>query len=467
LVDDDIDYVSSLRQALESEYEVRTACSKSQAIELLSPPPNAVVLDVRLDESDPFDEGGIELLQELRRMLPSVPVLMATGTSDINIAVRSVQLGAVDFLQKGRSRPLEVKTRLELALSRARQIEEAHRLRQEVGPLVLVGSSEHIQSLRRNIDGVAEDGSVTVLLRGETGTGKEVVARAIHQAGFRSSGSYVPVILSAIPDGLVEAALFGSERGAYTGANERRLGYAEEAHKGVLFLDEIGEADLGTQVKLLRFLEEREIHRIGSVKPIKVDVQIVAATNVDLEERVREGRFRADLYQRLKVFEIDLLPLRRRREDIPELVEHFLRQFSKGGREIVTVTPNVQPALMQFDWPGNVRELRNVIESSLIHARLAKRNCIMLSDLPSYFLGSSGSNPENTSKPGDPGFHAGEALARAELRYIDEALRLANGNISEASRLLGYRDRFTIRRRRESIRRAFPFLLVETGKNGQ
>jgi two-component system NtrC family response regulator len=464
LVDDDRDYLASLRQALESDYEIRAAYSKSEALDLMSPPPAAVVLDVCLDSSDPFDEGGIDLLQVFRRVLPNVPVLMATGTSDIGVAVRSVQLGAVDFLQKGRSGPLEVKTRLELALGRVRDTEDAQRLRQEVEPLTLVGRSPHVISLRQLIRAVAEDGNVTVFIHGETGTGKEVVARGIHANGFRHSGRYVPVVLSAIPEGLVEAALFGSEKGAYTGSSERKVGYAEEAHKGVLFLDEIGEAEPSIQVKLLRFLEQREVYRVGGGAPIKVDVQIIAATNADLDERVRAGRFRPDLYQRLKVFEIALQPLRSRREDIPELTEHFLRQLSRGGGTGLRVAPDVCSELTKFDWPGNVRQLRNAIESAVIYARLAGRIVVEKRDLPGYITGESPTS-RGTGQPGDPGFQVNVALARMELAYIQEALRLTSGNVAEASALLGYRDRFTMRRRRESIRRAFPFLLAETNSS--
>jgi DNA-binding NtrC family response regulator len=259
--------------------------------------------------------------------------------------------------------------------------------------------------------------------------------------------------------------LFGSEKGSFTGANERRLGYAEEAHRGVLFLDEIGEADANIQVKLLRFVEEREVHRIGSNKPIKVDVQILAATNADLEQRVRDGRFRADLYQRLKVFEIILSPLREHREDIGLLINHFLGLLRKGNpRDSILKVPalsgQAQLALERFDWPGNVRELKNVIESALIHARIANRDRIDVPDLPSYVLEQT--PPESSAKRvGDAGFGIDEALARTELSYIQDAMRKTRGNVSEAGKILGYGNRFRLRRRLERIRRAFPSLLAE------
>jgi two-component system response regulator AtoC len=453
LVDDDPRYLAALRQALESDYELRTATTKVAALSILSPPPDAVILDVCLSGDHPDDESGIELLVELHKVLPHVPVLMATGHSDADTALRCIRAGAEDFLQKLRARPLEIKARLELALKRAEQFGEAQRLLHDAEPHVLVGPSAHMEHVRARIKAVAENAEVTVLIRGETGTGKEVVARTIHRSGPRRSARYVPMVLSAFPEDLVEAALFGSERGAFTGATERRLGYIEEGHKGVLFLDEIGEASLSMQVKLLRFLEEREIQRVGSSSPIRVDVQILAATNADLEERVRDKKFRDDLFQRLQVFEIHLLPLREHPEDIRPLLEHFLRYFARNNLHVPELAPDAEDILTHFDWPGNVRQLRNVVESALIQCRIAKREIIEAGDLPSYV------RPGSVKQLGDVSFSVQEHLARGELVFMQSALAMSKGNVGEASKLLGYHDRFVFRRRRASIRRAFPFLL--------
>jgi DNA-binding NtrC family response regulator len=468
LVDDDRDYLDSLEAALRGEYEARKALSKTEALDRLSPPPQAILLDVHLRGKGSTDEDGVELLSELRAIMPHVPVLMATGDGDVGLVVRCLQLGALDFLQKGRSSPRAIKARLDLVLKHAREAEDAQTFRHKLEPHALIGCSPHIESLRETIAAVSKDGGINVLIRGETGTGKEVVAKRIHLEGPRQSGRYVPVILSAVPEGLVESELFGCEKGSFTGANERRLGYAEEAHRGVLFLDEIGEADVSIQVKLLRFVEEREVHRIGSNKPIKVDVQILAATNADLEQRVRDGRFRADLYQRLKVFEIFLSPLRERREDIGPLINHFLTILSRGNPRgtnprVPALSSQAQLALERFDWPGNVRQLKNVIESSLIHARIANRERIDVLDLPSYVLEQAPSR-SRIKQVGDVGFCINEALARTELAYIEEALRKSGGSIAKAGEVLGYGNRFRLRSRLKRIQRAFPSLVADVTK---
>lgn len=474
VVDDNEDFLRSVSRALQSDYEVRTARTKPEAERMLSPPPDVVLLDVRLRDEDPSNQEGIEVLRLLRERLPQVPVLMITAYGDIELAVECMKMGAMDFIQKARADIREIRARLARALEQARMMQRVRELEQELAliePWQIVGDSPAIREVKRMVEAVARDGYTTVLIRGETGTGKELVARAIHASGWRRSGPFVAIALATLPPTTVGAELFGYERGAFTDARERRIGYLERAHRGVLFLDEIGDLPPEMQAQLLRFLEEREFQRLGSTSPVKVDVQVIAATNADLEGLVRQGKFREDLYYRLKVYEIRLPPLREHVEDIPALVEHFLRLFRERGRRVVGVTPEVLEVFRHYDWPGNVRQLRNVLEVATFRAELRGSPWIEPADLPSEVRSAQGRAELPSAGLGvgdEAGLSIHEALARLELAWAERALRMTGGKKTEAWRVLGYRDRFTFTRRIRRLLARYPHLAEEfpllTGK---
>lgn len=457
IVDDDEAFLNSSRRALSGDYDVLCAKSEAEAAAFLSPPPDVVLLDVRLNERDPDNKDGLVVLQSLRQRLPDTPVLMITAHGEIEVAVEAMRLGAVDFIQKPRAELREIKARLRRAVEHSRLSRRVTQLEQELSrlqPREIIGASSGMLEVNRVIDALAVDGHVTVLVRGETGTGKELVARAIHSRGWRRTGPFVPVMLNALPLSMLESELFGYESGAFTDARDRHIGYLEKAHGGVLFLDEIGDVDANVQVKLLRFIEEREFQRLGSTAPIKVDVQIVAATNANLEDSVREKRFREDLYFRLKVHEIALPSLQERPEDIPLLVDYFIELFRHQGKKVGPISRTALEALQECPWPGNVRQLRNAIESAIFNAEMRRHRRIEVEDLPADLRGA-GRVPLNSAETQTgPNIH--EVLARTELSCIAQALRTAHGKKAEASRILGYNDRFAMYRRVRRILEQHP-----------
>ncbi len=465
IIDDDEAFLASSRRALQNEYDVRCAQSAPEADDLLSPLPEVVLLDLSLKEDDPANREGLVILNKLHQQFPQIPILIITAYGEIETAVECMKTGAVDFLQKPRADIREIKARIQKAVEHSRlsrrvsQLEEDLRL---IEPREIVGESASILQMNRVIEAVASNSYVTVLLVGETGTGKELVARAIHRSGWRRSGPFVPVMLNALSQAMLEAELFGHEAGAFTDARDRHVGYLEKAHGGTLFLDEVGEMDANIQVKLLRFLEEREFQRLGSTIPVKVDVQIVAATNVGLEGLVKEKRFREDLYFRLKVHEILLPPLRDRVDDIPLLVDHFLRLFRRQGKNVLSIAPGSLKVLQGYPWPGNVRQLRNALESAALRAQVSGRQRITEPDLPAEVR--AGESPQVRPDPADSsanGFTIHETLARTELLQIEDALRTTHGKKAEAGRLLGYSDRFTMQRRVRKILKIYPHLGAE------
>lgn len=462
IIDDDEQFQGALRRALRAEYEVLAAHTPDEVFSKLSPPPDVILLDLRLDEKEADNYAGLTLLETLRRQQPEVPVLMITGYPDVEVAVEAMRLGAVDFLQKSTLKINEIKARLARALEHRRLARRVAQLEQElslVEPRQIIGNSPIIREIKRVIEAVARDGDVTILIRGETGTGKELIARAIHANGRRRGEPFVPVMLNALPQATLEAELFGHEAGAFTDARVRRAGYLEKAHGGILLLDEIGEVDAHVQLKLLRFLEEREFQRLGSTKSIKVDVQVIAATNANMEEQVREGRFREDLYFRLKVHEILLPPLRTRAEDIPLLVEHLLQVFHHRGKRIQKISPQALEALQVGAWPGNIRQLKNTLESAIFQAELHAHRQIEIDDLPAdvHVEEARLASSQMTTIIGVD-FSIQEALARDELTYVVQALDAAHGKKTEAWRLLGFNDRFTFSRRVRRILAQYPQL---------
>jgi len=454
LVDDNEAFRRSLEAALGRDYGIKTAASRVEARALLVPAPDAILLDLRLDDADLRNAEGLDFLRELRRDWPAIPVVMITGYGDVTTAVECMREGAVDFVEKVADLR-EVRVRVERALEHARLVQRVVELEQTIiEPRELIGESQQMREVKELAAAAARDGNVTVLIEGETGTGKELVARAIHASGPRRRKPFVGVAITALPTTTVESELFGHEKGAFTGAQQARAGYFERAHGSVLFLDEIDELESNVQVKLLRFLEERVITRLGGSKEIPVDVQVVAASNDDLRRLVQEGRFRDDLYHRLRVLEIRLPPLRDRRGDIPLLVNHYFQKLGGPARGLTGVEPATMDLLCRYRWPGNVRELRNVLESAIIRAGLRKHRRVEAGDLPVELREA----PAPETKPTAEDAALGEALARTELAEVERALEKTGWKKTQAWKLLGLNDRYALRRRVLRLLEDYPSL---------
>lgn len=313
--------------------------------------------------------NGIELLREAKRLHPHIVVILVTAYGTLDEAVEAMKEGAYDFIKKPID-PDELKIKIKKALEQLRMIDEREYFKEEIKGYLgeMVGQSKPMRQIQEAISTIAKS-DVPVLIRGENGVGKELVARAIHEQSSRK-GPFVAVSLSAIPETLIESELFGHEKGAFTGALFRRIGRFELASSGSLFLDEIGEISPSLQIKLLRVLQEKEFQRIGGTVTLKTEARIIAATNQDLEERIREGRFREDLYYRLNVFPVYVLPLRERKEDIPLLARHFIKKYNlRLGKEIEDISDEAIRLLCDYDWPGNIRELENIIQRAIITSK--------------------------------------------------------------------------------------------------
>ena len=428
IVDDD----AAIRELLsfmvtEDGHRVESFLSGADVLAAAGPPPAAVLLDLMMPEVD-----GVEVLKELRRRHPSLPVIILTAVSDIGRAVEVTKLGAYDYLTKPVDRD-RLLTTLRRAVTQHSLVEEVDRLRGELSERYrlgsIVGSSAAMRTVYNQIEKVLES-DITVFISGESGTGKELVAKAIHYGSLRSKGPFVDVNCAAIPEGLQESELFGHEKGAFTGAHAAHPGKFEQAAGGTILLDEVGEMSPSAQARLLRVLQERCLQRVGGTKTISLDVRVISSSNRDLEQLVADGRFRQDLYYRLVVFPIELPPLRRRREDIPALVEHFLdKHAGDAGRRITRVEPEALELLIRHDWPGNVRELENVIHRSLLVASAPE---LKRDDLPRDLLvsGTGAAAPE-----GEPGELC--SLEELERRAIERAIDRFGGNLSDVARQLG------------------------------
>lgn len=364
IVDDEPAIRRSLELLLQNTFEVKTAEDGEVALATLRTfQPDVILLDVMMPRLD-----GIETLSAIRKEYKNVPVVMLTAANEVKTAVAAMKCGAVDYLGK----PFDVDELTNTLLQvlsvgeREKEVSVDSSLENSNSNFgVLVGEAPSMKDVFNSVQQVSSK-DATVLITGESGTGKELLAREIHKRSKRASGPFIPLNCAAIPESLIESELFGHEKGAFTGAGETRVGFCELANGGTLFLDEIGELSLGVQVKLLRFLQEQEFFRVGRSKPIKVNVRIVTATNKNLEQLVKEGKFRQDLYYRIHVVHIQIPPLRERYEDIPILTKHFCDKFSaQYGSRNLTFTPEAHEILLQYGWPGNVRELENVIESIL------------------------------------------------------------------------------------------------------
>lgn len=455
IVDDERHTREGLRMSLEDDFDVYVAADRAEALEVLKNERiDVMVTDLRLGADD-----GMALIDAALAMPHPPVVIMMTAYGSVDTAVEAMKRGAWHFVTKPlnieeleilirralRSRTLETENR-----SLKRQVEEKY----SVGRLL--GKSAAMKRVYETIEQVAPT-RATVLIEGESGTGKELVAHAIHNLSGRPKAKLVIVHCAALSPQLLESELFGHERGAFTGAVERRIGRFETANGGTLFLDELGEIDQSTQVKLLRALGERTIERVGGNTPIRVDVRVIAATNRDLAALVASGDFREDLYFRLNVVHIHMPPLRERPEDIPILAAAFVKEIAEeNGRPVKEISPEAMQRLLEYEWPGNVRELRTAIEHGVVMANGPK---ITLRHLPAAVRGESArivlprhSTPAaqaNAPTPAPPRLPDDLRLDHMEAAFLQEALRRANDNRSEAARLLGISRRTLQRKLKE------------------
>jgi two-component system, NtrC family, response regulator AtoC len=429
IVDDEKHTREGLKQALEESYDVSVAANAEEAFNLMdSQPFDVVVTDLRMP-----GKSGLKVVDRALALPARPAVLMMTAYGTIESAVEAMKRGAVDFLTK----PVNIE-RLEVLIQRALktktlevEVKQLHeRLDAKFSFEGIVGHSPNLQRVIDQVKLVAPS-RATVLIEGESGTGKELIAQAIHQASPRSRAPFIAVHCAALSESLLESEIFGHERGAFTGAAERRVGRFESADGGTLFLDEISEISPATQVKLLRFLETKSIERVGGSKPIELDVRLVAATNTNLEQRVKAGKFREDLFFRLNVVKILLPPLRERTEDIPVLLSHYIKVFAEeNGVAPLVVEPGALRTLEAYAWPGNIRELRNFCENAVVMHRGGKLSEF---DLEPKFR-------DGPSEPAGTGGHLASnqlSVEENEKRLLREALIKSRGNRSRAAELMG------------------------------
>lgn len=412
IVDDEESIRRSLELILQNTFDVSTAENGEEAIKTINQKaPDVVLLDVMMPKLD-----GIETLSLIRKNYGQVPVIMLTAAGEVKTAVEAMKSGALDYLKK----PFDVEELTRIILSAL----STSGISKEI-----IGDSKEMIDLKRKIDQVAQK-EASVLITGESGTGKELIAREIHKKSKRSSGPFIPLNCAAIPESLIESELFGHEKGAFTGAGDTRLGFCELADGGTLFLDEIGELSQNVQVKLLRFLQEQEFYRVGRGKSVKVNVRIITATNKNLEELVKKGAFRQDLFYRINVVNIEVPPLRERDNDIPILIKHFCEKLSSQyGMRDLEFSEEALEALILYRWPGNVRELENVIESILA---TTDNNQIEAKDLPRKILEREESPVALSSN-----VQLLEAERQFETEMILKALKKSNNIQTKAAELLG------------------------------
>lgn len=473
IVDDEKNVLYSLEKAIKADgYNILTADTAKQAVELVrTSKPDAVLLDVRLP-----DMSGLDAFDRMRKLDPRLPVIIMTAHGTTETAIEAMKRGAYEYLLKPvRLNELRKIVVDAIEVSRLSRVPAVFDLDDEPAAADrIVGNSVAMQRVYKDIGRVA-DQDVNILILGESGTGKELVARAIFHHSARHGGPFLAINAAAIPETLLESELFGHERGSFTGADRKRLGKFEQANHGTLFLDEIGDMSIATQAKVLRVLQDGRFERVGGNETIETDVHVIAATNQNLEKLIDEGRFRQDLYYRLKVFTIALPPLRERLEDVSPLLDHFIKLYNRElGKQIQSASAGVVEMLREYTWPGNVRELQSAVKYALVHAR---GNVIT----PECFPESCRGKVAPVTKP--PGDYPGRELVAQKTRppgsldiaerfaqllgqgnpdayhtienevdryLLTEAVRLARGNQVEASRLLGI-SRTTLRGKLESL----------------
>ncbi len=436
IVDDELHVRQSLsRWFIEDGYEVEAAASGKEALALLGRRPfDLVITDIKMPGMD-----GLELQRRIHEVNPEVGIILITAYASVATAVQALKEGAQDYLVKPFD-PEELSQVVERACERRRLEKENTRLKERLeaaGPQLVPGRSRSMARVLELAQSVAAT-DATVLIRGESGTGKELVARFIHTHGARRYGPLVAVNCGALSEGVLESELFGHEKGAFTGASARRKGKLELADGGTLFLDEIGEISQKVQVELLRALEDKRIVRVGGTQDVPVDFRVICATNRDLEAAVQQGSFRDDLYYRINVFQIDIPPLRERREDILPLAEHFVHTFAAAmGRKVEGFDAEARELLQQYPWPGNVRELANAVERALVVCRqgFIKAHHLPIADRMTMPAAAALQEPSDSGE--------GLSLKNLERRHIARVLELTDFNVSQAAKTLGI-DRVTL-----------------------
>jgi two-component system response regulator HydG len=428
VVDDEQSHRTMLKAVLGKEgFEVSEADDGTSAVKAVENDTfDLILMDIRMTDMD-----GIEAITEIKKFSPSIPVIMMTAYASVKTAVEALKSGAYDYLTK----PLdmdELKILIRKALNYYHLQKENIFLRERLADRFdfsqIIGRSRAMKELFETLSLIAPS-DATVLIYGESGTGKEIVANAIHQNSPRAQKPFIKVNCAALPETLLESELFGHERGAFTGAVTRKAGRFQLADGGSLFLDEISDMSLTTQVKLLRVLQEREFEPLGSTKTVHVDIRLVAATNKDLEAEVKEGQFREDLFYRLNVVSIHLPPLRKRKDDIPLLAEHFFRVYQeKNKSSLKGFLPKTMDVMIRYDWPGNVRELENVVERAVLFSR---GEFISPEDLPPHLQGSEYQEQSLVSVP--PGI----TLKDVEKEVILQTLGETKGSRTQTARILG------------------------------
>jgi DNA-binding NtrC family response regulator len=443
VVDDDQDTRELLREVLGEEgYRVVTSGSGEEALEIGKQELfDVIISDMRLGP----ELNGLDVLRAYKSVQPESEVILITAFGSMETAIEAVKAGAFEYISKP-FKIEEVLLQVSRALGNRNLIRENRNLKRQLGSQVqlssLLGRSPKMLDIYKKIAMIADSRS-TVLIYGESGTGKELVAKAIHYNGPRAERCFYAVNCGALTESLLETELFGHVRGSFTGAIENKRGIFEEASGGTVFLDEVSEMSPALQVKLLRTLEEQEIRRIGSNQVIKIDVRIIAASNRNLAERVEEGKFRQDLYYRLRVIEMELPLLRERLEDIPLLVEHFLKKFGRERERVFGISPRALSALMSYTWPGNVRELENALESAVA---LNRTGVIVPEDLPSKVRAEA----RNGHRLED--FYAElPSLDEMEKRYLAHVLKATGGNKAKTAAILGI-NRRTLYRKAEKFK---------------
>ena len=432
IVDDEVGTRESLRMLLKNDYEVFLAKNAEEAFLLAKErSPDVILLDIILPDLD-----GLKVLEKIKQKDPDVIVIMITATRTVKTAVEAMKLGAYDYVTKPFDTD-ELSLIIHRALAAQALEKEVKYLREEVdrsfGFEHIIGTSRSMEDIFKMVRQIA-DSKTTVLIMGESGTGKELISRSIHYNSNRRNFPFVTINCAAIPETLIESELFGHEKGAFTNAIEKKLGRFEIAHQGTLFLDEIGELSLATQAKILRFLEEREFNRVGGSKTIKVDVRLITATNKDLTQHIKKGSFREDLYYRINVVPIIIPPLRERRDDIPLLIDHFVKKFNKENtKNVKGVSKEALDLMMNYDWPGNVRELENLIERVIA---LTSNEHIQANELPFSLINISKMNGlKEYILNGKVSFL--QAEEEFERGVILDALKRANYVQSHAAEMLG------------------------------
>lgn len=467
VVDDEPNVLYSLESSLRSPtLQVVTAGDAKNGIGLVrSGVPDAVLLDVRLP-----DMSGLDAFAEIQKIDPHLPVIMMTAYTTTDTAIEAIKRGAFEYLLK----PVDLR-QLRSVVDRAIELSQLSHIPAEFSGVAqletsaenIVGRSATMQEVYKAIGRVAAT-DVNVLILGESGTGKELVARAIHHHSRRTENPMLAINCAAIPETLLESELFGHEKGSFTGADRLRIGRFEQAHGSTIFLDEIGDMSGATQAKVLRLLQDQCFERVGGNQTIQTDVRVIAATNQNLEELVTAGRFRRDLFYRLKVFTVELPPLRERLDDFPLLVEHFIKLYNRDiGKNVRTMAPDAIRLLTAYHWPGNVRELQSCIKHAMVNAR---GDVLTLESFPNNLV--TAADPANTQRKSTPGALDVNGLVHLLLRaggreiyrdvqlavdraVLTEVLRHVQGNQVEASRLLGI-SRTTLRAKLQMLGMKLP-----------